>query len=276
MALTCRGRFVITGAVRRWYPFREALPVTAPAAGAPVVLRVDALEKSFGGRVLLRDVDFALRGGEMTVILGRQGAGKTVLARILCGQHLPDRGRVLRAGRVPPPAGLGLGLGVTATLERDLALRAAAHGVNTRDYLRAVVGVLGDAAPLSRPFSRLDGAQRGIVTYAASYLLPSAAYLADNNPVPMTPMARPRIEPLFEAVRRRSAILWLTAGTGSLREYEPDHVLMLEHGRLRRLESIEEAEAMFRPPRTHDARMGRRVRSREGREGESPVPEPRT
>nr|WP_236604672.1 ABC transporter ATP-binding protein [Sandaracinus amylolyticus] len=47
----------------------------------------------------LRGVDFALRQGELTVLLGASGSGKSTLLNILGGLDTPSSGRVLHRGR---------------------------------------------------------------------------------------------------------------------------------------------------------------------------------
>ncbi len=50
-------------------------------------------------RIVLRDVDFAIDRGEVFVILGASGSGKSSLLRHLIGLHPPVRGRVLIEGQ---------------------------------------------------------------------------------------------------------------------------------------------------------------------------------
>ena len=54
------------------------------AADAPL-LRVEALNQAYGGSHILRDVSLEARAGEITVILGRNGVGKTTLLKSLMG-----------------------------------------------------------------------------------------------------------------------------------------------------------------------------------------------
>jgi urea transport system ATP-binding protein len=49
------------------------------------MLEVDNLNQYYGGSHILRDVSFALPGGKVTVLLGRNGVGKTTLLRTLMG-----------------------------------------------------------------------------------------------------------------------------------------------------------------------------------------------
>ena len=54
--------------------------------------------KSFSGITVLRDVDFALRSGEVHALVGENGSGKSTLIKILAGVHAQTWGRVERNG----------------------------------------------------------------------------------------------------------------------------------------------------------------------------------
>ena len=59
---------------------------------------VEGLTKSFGHHVVWRDVSLSLPPGEVSVMLGPSGTGKTVFLKSLVGLIKPDRGRVLVDG----------------------------------------------------------------------------------------------------------------------------------------------------------------------------------
>jgi len=78
------------------------------------VLRLEALQKSFGGLTVTNDVTFEMAACELHAIIGPNGAGKTTLINQISGLIAPDSGRILFAGRdvtalsVPGRAALGL------------------------------------------------------------------------------------------------------------------------------------------------------------------------
>ena len=53
---------------------------------------VRGLNKSFGGRRVVRDVSIAVEEGRVTGFLGPNGSGKTTTMRMLCGLLTPDSG----------------------------------------------------------------------------------------------------------------------------------------------------------------------------------------
>jgi ABC-type polysaccharide/polyol phosphate transport system ATPase subunit len=57
----------------------------------------------------LRDVSFSVEAGETVGILGRNGAGKTTMLRMLAGVSRPSEGRVVVRGRVAPLLSVGVG-----------------------------------------------------------------------------------------------------------------------------------------------------------------------
>ena len=54
----------------------------------PNSLTAESLDKSFGGRRILRDVSISIRGGEVVGLLGPNGAGKTTTLRMLAGKNI--------------------------------------------------------------------------------------------------------------------------------------------------------------------------------------------
>jgi len=62
------------------------------------MLSVDALNQYYGGSHILRNLGFEARLGEVTVILGRNGVGKTTLLKSLMGVVPVKTGRVMLDG----------------------------------------------------------------------------------------------------------------------------------------------------------------------------------
>ena len=57
-----------------------------------LAIDVHRLNKSFGGRRVVRDVSIAVQQGRITGFLGPNGSGKTTTLRLLCGLLTPDSG----------------------------------------------------------------------------------------------------------------------------------------------------------------------------------------
>ena len=63
------------------------------------ILRVEGLEKRFGGLLAVDKVDFTVNGGEIVGLIGPNGAGKSTTFNLVSGLLLPTRGRVMLLGQ---------------------------------------------------------------------------------------------------------------------------------------------------------------------------------
>jgi energy-coupling factor transport system ATP-binding protein len=64
----------------------------------PVVTFRDVSYSYNSGRKVLRDINFEIRRGERIAIIGRNGAGKSTAAKLLCGIIRPDTGTITLEG----------------------------------------------------------------------------------------------------------------------------------------------------------------------------------
>ncbi len=58
----------------------------------PVILKLTEIRKHLPDDFLLNGIDLELRGGEVHVVMGENGSGKSCLMQIICGQLQPDSG----------------------------------------------------------------------------------------------------------------------------------------------------------------------------------------
>ena len=70
-----------------------------PVPPATPVMELRGVTSRFGSVIALRDIDVALRAGEVHCLLGDNGAGKSTLIKILSGVMPPSEGEILLDGR---------------------------------------------------------------------------------------------------------------------------------------------------------------------------------
>lgn len=83
--------------VINWY---EGLPYNNEEENGNTILELKNI--SFGytsEKATLRDVSFKIKKGEMVSIVGKNGAGKSTISKIICGLHKPQSGSILFNGR---------------------------------------------------------------------------------------------------------------------------------------------------------------------------------
>jgi phospholipid/cholesterol/gamma-HCH transport system ATP-binding protein len=86
-------------------PARDTM--AAPHLSAPDDrhIEVRGVSKTFGKKHILTDIDLTFARGEITVIIGGSGTGKTTLLRMLIGLEKPTRGAILVDGEDIVPLG---------------------------------------------------------------------------------------------------------------------------------------------------------------------------
>jgi branched-chain amino acid transport system ATP-binding protein len=114
----------------------ESLPSTGnrgPDTHAAPLLAVQALRKSFGGVIALRDVSFGVAPGEVLALIGPNGAGKTTCFNVIHGELAPERGDVVFDGRslvgLEPHAIARRGIGRTFQVAATFASMTVREGV---------------------------------------------------------------------------------------------------------------------------------------------------
>lgn len=179
--------------------------IEAMAGGAPL-LAVRGLQKRYGAVTALRDVNFTVRRGEVTALLGDNGAGKSTTIKAIAGVAPIDEGEILLEGRPVtirhPSEANALGiqtvyqdlalcdnLGICANLYlgRELVSTPTPFGphvlrdVDMEDQARKVLKTLRINLPaLDTPVASLSGGQRQAVAIARAVLWNSKLVIMDE------------------------------------------------------------------------------------------------
>jgi ABC-2 type transport system ATP-binding protein len=120
------------------------------------ILTIEGLSKTYpGGLTALRDINLAIRHGEIFALLGPNGAGKTTLIGIVCGLVNASAGRALVAGhdiqREPRAARSIIGL-----VPQELATEAFETVIAAVSFSRGLFGHAPDATLVERVLRSLS------------------------------------------------------------------------------------------------------------------------
>ena len=108
---------------------------TDPPRPPGVRLTVRRLSKGYDGNAVLKDINFEVTPGEIFVIMGPSGSGKSVLLRQLIGLEEPDQGEVLIDGRRVQPPEITTQYRVAMVFQSGALLSSMTVGQNVGFYL---------------------------------------------------------------------------------------------------------------------------------------------
>jgi ABC-2 type transport system ATP-binding protein len=159
------------------------------------VLVARGLTKRYGARRALDDFDLTVQPGEITGLVGRNGAGKTTFVEVVTGLIRPDSGSVTVAGidALSDPRAARRHLGVApqdqalylpATVREHLRLFGSLAGIRGRTLRTAIDSTAAELLltdVLDRPVGQLSGGQRRR-TQAACALVPTPEVLLLDEP----------------------------------------------------------------------------------------------
>lgn len=120
----------------------ESTPPSSQTSASGNEIVVDGICKSFGSHVVLHDICMRINTGELLVIVGESGCGKSVLLDIITGMIDSDAGRILVADHDQPGAPLvnfsALGEAERAHIRRhwgEVFQRNALYGGTVRENI---------------------------------------------------------------------------------------------------------------------------------------------
>jgi tungstate transport system ATP-binding protein len=200
----------------------------------PPLLQVEALGYEKSGRRLLDGVTFALDGRSRTIVLGANGAGKSVLLRLLHGLLLPSSGRIAWADSSSGQ------LRQTMLFQRPVLLRRSA--LANICYALKVAGMpvderkpraldalqqagLGSLA--SRPARVLSGGEQQRLALARARALDPDVLLLDEPTANLDPAATREVEAAIGSMYEDGKkIVMTTHNLGQARRLADDIVFM--------------------------------------------------
>jgi zinc/manganese transport system ATP-binding protein len=179
------------------------------------VIELDDATIAIGGRDIVRDTSFAIKGGEFIGLLGPNGAGKTTLMRAILGLLPPRAGSVRVFGRAPRRGDPEIGyLPQVRTVLPDLRLRgfdfiaSSVHGERwglpsllaaDRRMIDKTLAAVGATDLARRPLADMSGGERQRLLLAQALLGEPRLLLLDE---PLISLDYRYQEAVIDLVRR--------------------------------------------------------------------------
>lgn len=201
------------------------------------ILRLDGIALARGGKPLLQDVTLDVTPGRCLIVMGANGAGKSLLLRVMHGLIQPDAGTVLWDGR---PAAAADRPDQAMVFQRPVLLRRSVRanlafglkGCNlARDVRKARVEEALHAAKLDhladRPARVLSGGEQQRLAVARALATRPEILFLDEPTASLDPASTAMIESQLADARASGVTLVLvTHDAGQARRLGEDLVFM--------------------------------------------------
>jgi sulfate/thiosulfate transport system ATP-binding protein len=224
-------------------------------------IRLEGLMKSFGGQPVVKPTSLEVRDGELFVLLGASGSGKSTILRMVAGLTAPDGGRIwLRDQDVTrlPPQERGIGfvfqnysifrhMSVGENIEFPLKIRKvpAAERARRREELLDRVGLGGFG---NRYAHQLSGGQQQRVALARALVHEPSVLLLDEPFGALDVKIRSQLRRNLREIQQQLGVTAILVTHDQEEAFElADRIGLMERGEL--LE-VGEPEGLYARPRT--------------------------
>ncbi|MEZ7993048.1 MAG: gliding motility-associated ABC transporter ATP-binding subunit GldA [Flavobacteriaceae bacterium] len=204
-------------------------------------IEVQAVSKSYGTQLALKEISFSAKKGEIIGFLGPNGAGKSTMMKILTGYILPSRGTVFVSGinvlTNPIEAKATIGylpeqnpLYQEMYVKEYLQFQAAIFKIS-KETIATVIKTVGLTPEVHKKISQLSKGYQQRVGIAAAILHNPDVLVLDEPTTGLDPNQLQEIRTLIKDLGKEKTILF---STHIMQEVEAvcDRVIIIKKGEL--------------------------------------------
>jgi len=220
----------------------------SPNNHSGVSLQVRGLHKSFGGQEVLKGIDFEVHPGEIFVIMGPSGSGKSVLLRHLIGLEPPDDGEILINGESiqSPEIASKYRLAMvfqsgallnSLTVGENVGLYLSEHRLKTPEEIARIVAEkledVGLKGSMDKMPGELSGGMKKRVAIARALVIEPQLILYDEPTSELDPLSSVVIgEEILELQRRIHVTSLVVSHDRDLAFGVADRIAVINEGRI--------------------------------------------
>ena len=240
-----------------------APPAERTGHGGILPLLLDDVHYVVNRTALIRGVSFRLPAGRRTVVLGYNGAGKSLLLRLCHGLIAPTSGTIRWQGPLGGQADV-VAQSQAMVFQRPVLLRRSVwenlayvlrmrgiRGEAADDRIRQALSLCGIARLAGRMARALSGGEQQKLALARAWLLRPEVLFLDEPTASLDPAATLEVESIIMEMHEAGATVVFSTHDLAQARRLAQHVLFLHNGLL--LEDAP-ADAFFRQPATVEGR----------------------
>lgn len=196
-------------------------------------------------RHIMRKLTLQLPHDHNVALVGRNGAGKSTTLKLISGNLMPDRGSIVRHGRVSWPMGFSGGMHPALTGRQNARFIARIYGADTDEMVHFVADFSELGSFLDMPVQTYSSGMRARLAFGISLAAEFDVYLIDEITEVGDAAFRKKCRDAFRA-RMESARVIVAAHSEATLRSMCDSVLLLDNGEARWFEDLEEGLRAYR------------------------------
>lgn len=196
-------------------------------------------------RQIMRGLTLSLPHDRNVALVGRNGAGKSTTLKLISGNLMPDRGTIVRHGRVSWPMGFSGGMHPALSGRQNARFIARIYGADTDEMVDFVAEFSELGAFLDMPVQTYSSGMRARLAFGISLAAEFDCYLIDEITEVGDAAFRAKCRAAFSA-RMESAQVIVAAHSESTLRSMCDSVLLLDGGTVRWFDDLEEGLREYR------------------------------
>ena len=206
------------------------------------------VEKSYktkkGLHKVLDNISYDFEPGVNVGVLGRNGEGKSTLIDIIGGARLPDRGKVVRQGKISWPIGFSGGFSAALTGRDNLRFICRLYREDLRKTADFVEDFAGLGPYFDMPVATYSSGMKAKLTFGITMAFEFDYYLIDELTGVGDAVFRKKSDAFFQERKKTATLIVVSHSMGTIQKL-CDKFLVLHQGKLKNFSSNADATKYY-------------------------------
>jgi capsular polysaccharide transport system ATP-binding protein len=190
-------------------------------------------------KTILTDFSFAFPADRNVGIMGKNGAGKSTMMRLMAGIEPPDHGHVYRTSRVSWPLGFAGGFNGSMTGIENIRFVSRIYGQDTERVISYVSEFAELGPSLSLPIKTYSSGMKARLAFGLSMAIDFDVYLIDEITAVGDEDFKRKSKAVFQDKLAKSQIIMISHSPSTIQQY-CDCGLLLEGDQIRFFDQIDD------------------------------------
>ena len=196
-------------------------------------------------KTILDDFSFTFPADRNVGIMGKNGAGKSTMMRLMAGIEPPNQGNVFRTSRVSWPLGFSGGFNGSMTGIENIRFVSRIYGQDPARVISYVTEFAELGPSLRLPIKTYSSGMKARLAFGLSMAIDFEVYLIDEITAVGDEDFKKKSKAVFQDKLARSQIIMISHSAGTIKQY-CDCGLLLEGKQIRYFDAVGDLLAAYK------------------------------